>query len=351
MRIRTDFAGANVKILEQGPGHVKYWPDYRDSETGWFYWAFCVEGAQGQTWTFEIPGKDWLGYYGPAVSHDLVSWHWGGGELLDGYNKFTYSFGPEEKRVYFAHNMIYSAGRFTEFARQNKLELKQLVLSEKGRSVPLVQLGQSENTLLLTSRHHSCESPGTYVLEGMLQYFLAHPWAGHEVIAVPFMDLDGVVEGDQGKNREPYDHNRDYHDKPIYKSTAALMDFTARKKIKYFFDLHAPWHFGGQDDTCFMVHKDGIPVPRYEKLARILEGITRHDPASMQFFAKDFIAAGVGWNKSDAPTFARYYALQGTAHLGCTFEIAYVGTRDNQDSQERLVRFGENLARALDEYA
>ena len=31
-----------------------------------------------------------------------------------------------------------------------------------------------------------------------------------EVLAIPFMDKDGVEEGDQGKNRKPRDHNRDY---------------------------------------------------------------------------------------------------------------------------------------------
>ncbi len=351
MQIKTDFAGANIKLLEESPGYVKFWPDYRDTKTGWFYWAFAVEGAQGQTWTFEIPDKDWLGYYGPAVSYDLQSWHWGGKDLLGGHNKFSYSFGPAEDKVYFAHHMLYQPARFMEFAYKNKLVLEQLTLSEKGRPVPLLRLGQAENSLLLTARHHCCESTANYVLEGMLEYFLANPWPGHQILALPFMDLDGVLAGDQGKNREPHDHNRDYHEAPIYQSTAALMDYTADQKIKYFFDLHAPWHLGGQNDTCFMVHKGGIALAEYEKLAQILASLTAADPASMQFQAGNYIADGVGWNSASAPTCAAYFASQPAVRLGCTFEICYFGSPDNQVSQERLVRFGNHLARALVTYA
>ena len=351
MQIKTDFSGANVKIIEKSPGHVKFWPDHRDSKTGWFYWAFAVEGAQGQTWTFEIPEKDWLGYYGPAVSHDLVNWHWGGAALLEGYNQFSYSFGPSEDKVYFAHHMLYLPDRFQEFARRNKLELEQLTLSEKGQPVPLVRLGQGESSLLLTARHHCCESTANYVLEGMLEYFLAQPWPGHQILAVPFIDIDGVLAGDQGKNREPYDHNRDYRAEPIYKSTAALMNYTADKKISYFFDLHAPWHFGGQNDSCFMFYNAEIALSEYEKLARILEGLTAADPASMQFQADGFNAEGITWHGAPAPTCAAYFAGQPAARLGCTFEICYFGSQGNQVSQERLVRFGRHLARALVAYA
>jgi hypothetical protein len=37
-----------------------------------------------------------------------------------------------------------------------------------------------------------------------------------EVVIVPFMDKDGVEEGDQGKNRKPHDHNRDYIGESIH---------------------------------------------------------------------------------------------------------------------------------------
>ena len=41
---------------------------------------------------------------------------------------------------------------------------------------------------------------------------------------VPFVDKDGVEEGDQGKNRAPRDHNRDYAGASMYPETGALRE-------------------------------------------------------------------------------------------------------------------------------
>ena len=94
--------------------------------------------------------------------------------------------------------------------------------SAGGGSVPYVTLGAGERRILLTARHHACESTGDYVMEGFLREFAVDPLAGFSVIAVPFVDYDGVIHGDQGKNRAPHDHNRDYTDAPIYPEVRAI---------------------------------------------------------------------------------------------------------------------------------
>ena len=78
--------------------------------------------------------------------------------------------------------------------------------------------------MILTSRHHACESTGSYVLEGVLDGLLQHPMENLQVICVPFVDYDGVVDGDQGKYRLPRDHECDYGRDvpPIYPETAAI---------------------------------------------------------------------------------------------------------------------------------
>ena len=71
----------------------------------------------------------------------------------------------------------------------------------------------------------------SWTLEGVLEAVLADTpdgrWARENVewMAVPFMDLDGVEQGDQGKNRQPHDHNRDYLGRSIYPTVAALKEF------------------------------------------------------------------------------------------------------------------------------
>lgn len=78
MNISTDFPGGNIKVLTISGDYVRVECDLRDTEGDWFYWAFCVEGAGGRTLTFDF-GKDRIGYFGPAVSHDLKVWNWAGG--------------------------------------------------------------------------------------------------------------------------------------------------------------------------------------------------------------------------------------------------------------------------------
>ena len=74
MKIHADFTGGNIAVKEQTANEVWLENELRDTTRDWFYWAFCVEGAAGTTVTFHMQAVR-LGYYGPAVSHDLVHWH------------------------------------------------------------------------------------------------------------------------------------------------------------------------------------------------------------------------------------------------------------------------------------
>ena len=222
MTIHQNFIGGNIHVKEITENTVVLENELRDTVQDWFYWAFCVEGAQGKEITFHFQ-KNRLGYWGPAVSHDLVHWHW-----LDSVDKdsFTYRFGENESRVYFAHSMLYHPTRFLDFAAQKGLKVTELCQSRKGRSVPCLQMGNGENSIILTARHHACESTGNYVLEGVLEELTRELPSGVRLLCVPFVDFDGVSDGDQGKSRAPHDHNRDYSydTTPIYPEVAAIMN-------------------------------------------------------------------------------------------------------------------------------
>ncbi len=71
----------------------------------------------------------------------------------------------------------------------------------------------------------------SWSLEGLMDEVLADTTDGRwlrehvEFLVVPFMDKDGVEDGDQGKNRRPHDHNRDYLGESIYPEVAAWRAF------------------------------------------------------------------------------------------------------------------------------
>ena len=92
--------------------------------------------------------------------------------------------------------------------------------------------GEAEQCVLLTCRHHACEMMASYSLEGIMEAVLASDEGRRlreqvEFFVVPFMDKDGVEEGDQGKNRKPHDHNRDYDGESLYASVRAVRELVA----------------------------------------------------------------------------------------------------------------------------
>lgn len=347
MQIRTDFNGGNIKVIEMSADTVVMLPDLRDTNGEWFYWAFAVEGAENRTITFDFSGKHVLGYFGPAVSHDFETWKWARDFNEDDDTKFTYTFGADEKLVYFAHSMLYQVDRFDRLAKEISLSVSTLTKSEQGRDVQLVEFGDKGPLVMLASRNHCCESTGTYALEGVMREFSENPLLDYKVAVVPFMDIDGVVGGDQGKNRIPHDHNRDYTSEPIYSSVRGVMDYVKGKDVALGLDFHSPWHRGGTNDTCFVVRAGHIHQEGYNKFGNILEEVAGKNPDSFDYFTKNDIDFETSWNRGGSPTFAHFFDSMPSAHWGATLEVAYFGTKDNTVSQENLVELGRCVANAI----
>ena len=267
MKIHNDFIGGNICVKSIEGNMITLENELRDSNE-WFYWAFCVEGAEGEELTFRMQ-KNRVGYWGPAVSHDLKEWHWLGSHDGDG---FTYRFGSDEKKVYFAHDMLYHPERFFEFLDEYGIKSDELCKSRKGRSVPYLSFGKGEKSIILTARHHACESTGSYVLEGVLRALIEAPIPNTSVCCVPFVDYDGVIDGDQGKGRNPHDHNRDYTDAPIYPEVAEIIKYAALNGCHLGFDFHSPWHKGGENDNIFIVRK---MIEKQERFDRFADGLEK----------------------------------------------------------------------------
>ncbi len=134
--------------------------------------------------------------------------------------------------------------------------MSELCPSAKGDSIACWQTGPEPATaryrIFLTARHHCCEMMASYVLEGLLAAAMAADDRGNwwqqnvSITAVPFVDWDGVAAGDQGKNRIPRDHNRDYDERAIYPQTKAIQRRVQALEeigLDAVMDLHCPWIF------------------------------------------------------------------------------------------------------------
>jgi len=214
----------------------------------------------------------------------------------------------------------------------------------------VVEFGEGEKVILLAARHHACESTGSYVLEGVIEELLRNPIPEHRVIAVPFVDFDGVVAGDQGKNRAPYDHARDYHEAPIYASVKAIQALRTQN-VAYAFDFHSPWHLGGMNDVRFLVRTQMALMPEYQRFGELLEAETAKDSNALNHFTKDDLDPEVDWNTGaeQRPMMPNYFYWQNGA-FGISLETPYFGLPDNVISQENMVAMGQAFARSVKEY-
>ena len=343
MHIHADFIGGNILVKEISGETVVLENELRDTDGDWFYWAFCVEGAEGRTLTFNMQ-KTRLGYWGPAVSHDLEKWSWLNSTLE---NSFTYSFKENENKVYFAHHMLYHPKRFYSLCDRLNLKVEELTKSKKGREVPCLRIGNGERSIVFTSRHHACESTGDYVLEGVISELINNPIENARILIVPFVDYDGVIDGDQGKSRRPYDHNRDYGDAAIYPEVSAIRSHVEKYGCNYGFDLHSPWHKGGVNDKIFVVRNLIEKDNDFNTFSSIFE--SEITDGSMKYSKENDYPPCTNWNQ---PSTSFGYTMNNRPEckLAFTLESTYFGTEDNKVSGEKLISLGKCFLRAVKKY-
>lgn len=377
--IDAAFPGGNVKVvgIDQRAGVVKVAPDLRDTAGDWFWFNFRVRGAEGRTMRFEFPKDTSLCYYlgplGPAVSRDGGrSWAFlnekGHGDGL----AFSYAFGPDDREVRFAHGLPYGEREWAELTasvRANpRVRIGALCKSQSGlRDVDLLTIepedGKSADWLFaFTARHHCCEVSANPVMEGLVQAALADDETGRWVrehvkfVFIPFMDKDGVVCGDQGKNRRPWDYNRDYT-KDLYSSVRAFKALLAKEcsdKKLYYIDLHSPWIRGNEHDHFFSLGPDCAARPeldlRWKAYSRRLTALTKgtrlvHDP-------KWDIPGGIGYNQPKNLGGTEFYSSTrwcvNLPYLYCGFCMEYgYGLCGGVNSREASQELGRMTLRAI----
>lgn len=203
-----------------------------------------------------------LGWYGPAVSYG------GPCEWLRPTPRVSDSFSLTASRGVTALNLCatipYGPRELWAFRRRlgTRVAGGRLTIGERGRSVPLlVTRTAAPSVMVLTARHHACEAMASFVLEGAIEQLLRatatdQPAARrYDLFAVPFIDVDGVWAGDQGKARRPWDHNRDYGgDGSRYRAVAALRAALAvEERPMVGLDFHTPGLCGPLEERPYIV--------------------------------------------------------------------------------------------------
>jgi len=364
--IDADYSGGNIVVDKIDGDEVTLQQELRDTGRWWFYWSFRVRGAAGRTLTFRFTNKNVFGTRGPAVSKDGgLTWSWMGTETVKG-TSFRYEFAPDANSVRFAFSLPYQEADLERFLARHKgnkhLAVHQLCKTRKNRPVERIHIGrldgQANHRVLITCRHHACESTASYVVEGMMEALLAKTDDGKwlrenvEVMVVPFMDKDGVEDGDQGKGRKPRDHCRDYVGKSLYPSVRTLRTFVpewSARRLRIAHDFHCPYL---RNNKIYQVGSSHQNIwAEQKKFGGILESIA---DKALPYNASNDMPFGKSWNKAsgykEGKSFFQWADELEDIRLSSAFEIPYAQSGETTITPDTARAFGANFVQAMRQY-
>lgn len=373
LRIDSNFPGGNVIIEKVSNDTVYFKPDLRDTEGHWFYWNFRVTANKAQTWYFKSTEPNVLTGMGAAYSKDGGhNWNWIDHSWKHGEDIFQFTFGKDDETVRLSMGMAYTQVNFDRFimpfSSDARLKLETLCTTKNGREVEKIIISDFQQTpsikILFTARAHACEMMSNYVIEGMLKALLGESkgmtdlLSRAEIMIIPFLDKDGVEQGDQGKNRKPRDHNRDYSGQSIYASTRAI-----RQQIPEWvgnipwigIDQHNPWIKGENNEWIYFVGNAHPKVSEEQvKLVDILEASSRGE---MKFTKdKGYLPFGTAWNTGGNFEMGASFGQWASTHadkgliMTTTLEFPYALNHGQIITQDASREFGEDLIFAIAAY-
>jgi hypothetical protein len=370
LRVDADFPGGNVIVEGIEGDTVSVRQDLRDTEGDWFHWSFRVRGGGGREIEYRFTRGDVIGVHGPAVSLDEgKTWSWLGRDRVDGAS-FRHAFPADAAEVRFAFAMPYLQSHLEEFLARHAgsphLRVETLCKTREGRRVERLHVGRidgrAEHRALLTCRHHACESMASWCLEGIIETVIAGgdgdpgAWLREhvEILAIPFVDKDGVERGDQGKNRKPHDHNRDYAGESIYPSVEAIRELVPEWSegiLRVALDLHCPWIRGGRNERVSLVGPPSEGV--WKEIERFSYCLEVFGEGGLPYDAADNLPFGKEWNVSTGPlmSFSRWASELPGVWVATTLELPYANARGFVNSapteDDVPVEVNPSTARAL----
>jgi predicted deacylase len=234
-------------------------------------------------------------------------------------------------------------------------KLDAIGLSEGDR--PLLRLandyGEAEDEksrrpgIYLTARQHAGETPGSWVLDGVLRRFAAMGEDAPRVWCVPLVDIDGVEEGDYGKDAPPHDFNRAWTKRAmrheVHTIAADARRWARRCEPALFVDFHGPGICTKTGIYTYLrpdaEHPDAAAASR-----KLAETIREHvaDLSTDESFARETTHGG------------RYRPQTATAHFLRSFDIAaltvecsYIGCGETVFTPEHYREAGSRIAAAM----
>ncbi len=372
---RSDFEGGNGELLALEGDEVHFAAEPRRSRLS-LWWHVELRGIAGRRVRLVLEHVSTraggLASYAdprvrPVASVDGGPWRRLGHARLDP-SADTATFdrrfpaGARRARVAFCYPYVYTdvLRACRAWSRRPGVSVAELCTSAGGRAVPLVTVGDPEDggrdLIAVVARQHAGESPGSFVLEGMMEALTGEGavgrWARARalVVVVPAVDVDNVAEGGYGKDEKPVDYNRDWL-KPARPQIRALRpllaDLARVHRYRVFLDLHAPWI---ADPNMLVWPPPDLVSTRTARLQRRLARLLQsHQVPDFDLSSRDCFPTPPDWGDH-----RRMSCTREAQDNGCTslcVETTYHGTRAGRWASPRRYRaYGRRVALALAEF-
>ncbi len=365
IKVSSDFPGGNIIVNKISGDTVWLEPDLSFTEGKWFYWYFKISNISGKRISFKFSDNNLFAKYGPAYSiNNDKTWKWYGENRVEN-NSFSFSFSEQDTIAYYSVAFPYTEKDLYEFLSNlnNKelLKIDTLCFSPEKRIIEKIVILPLINTpiikVLITARHHACEMMANYVVEGIIESILNERDLKYlrenvEFFIIPFMDKDGVENGEQGKNRIPRDHNRDYINKSIHNSTAtlrAVVPIWSEGKLEIALDIHCPWIKGKGNEFIYLVGNSDSTIEKKQIVfSKLLE---KNSIGEIKLYHNDFLPFGVDWNTgnnySKGMSFSKWASTIKGISMASTIEFPYSNVWGIQVSKDGARIFGKAIAYSI----
>ena len=374
LKVDTNVDAGNAVVLGTTETDVRFKTDTHDINGWWFYWKFDVENTSGKTIRLiNCDRNNVFEAQGVAYSFDNgKTWQYSGRNAVDYAKKtFTQKIPDGINKVSYSIAIPYLEKNFSHFwdSIKNRPDVKKHFLcktkADRENFYYTFQASKEPKyKIVITARHHACEMTANWALEGFLRQYLADDECGKwyrenvAILAIPFIDLDGVVEGSQGKNRIPHDHNRDYIEEiyPTIKAAKKTILKWGGDNLVVAIDFHCPYISSRSKDDINSNAFFSLSRIRLQennlRLSRILNSICEKSPNEISNSLRFDTRFGQRWNKTNAPrSFKNWTETIPSMRIATSIEIPYARVAEKWEASPMAVRkFGSRIAQAVNKF-
>jgi hypothetical protein len=139
-----------------------------------------------------------------------------------------------------------------------------------------------------------------------------------------------VEEGDQGKNRKPHDHNRDYGKESIYPEIQAIKKLDNEHDFRFSLDLHCPTLVMEDHQVMYFVGPKNHPAYNFDNVSEfagwIKKGLPKSAPVGPLVWLRPV--------ETPTPMNSHYFGFKEGSIMATTLEIPFspAGKKTDPDS-------------------